>query len=80
MTQAEPADLGGTDPDAVRTALETHAATITELVRRAEHAQAEAEAAGEKIRSSAETMLEALYRRDAEVDDSGGDPSATPRG
>lgn len=66
---ADPAALGGSDAEAVRTALETCSATITELVRRAEQAQAEAEAAGEKIRSSAETMLEALYRRDAEVDD-----------
>ena len=64
---AEPADLR-TATEAVRTALETQT-TITELVRRAEHAQAEAEAAGEKLRSSAETMLEALYRRDADVDD-----------
>lgn len=66
---AEPAGLGGTVAEAVRTTWETHAATITELVRRAEHAQAEAVAAGENLRASAETMLEALYRRDAEVDD-----------
>ena len=59
------ADGHGGGPDRIGDA----PATITELVRRAERAQAEAEAAEKKIRSSAETMLEALYRRDAEVDD-----------
>jgi len=67
VTEAVPGMVAG----AVRAAMEAEATALSESVDRVERVKADTEAMGGAIQESSERMLEALYRRDQEIDDRG---------